>query len=99
MEEQAEYRSEKDGVKAVCVDEGVKCDADKEARRKHVKEAIEKLTRYMKTYDRQIGYLDYSDETIIDDILYGLGAALSEDYMYADGYRKFKERLKGHLNT
>lgn len=60
--------------------------------------AVEKLTEYMRTYDKQVGYMDYSDEIFIDDVLYGLGIALDEaEYSYADGYRKFKARLKEHL--
>ena len=68
------------------------------ARQKHVKQAIEYLARYMKTYDKQTGYLDYTDETIIDDVLYGLGVAIGgREYQMADGFAKFKERLAKHI--
>lgn len=48
-------------------------------KQKRVAKIIKFLKHYINTYDRQIGYLDYSDETIIDDILYGLGTALDVD--------------------
>lgn len=99
MGEQAEYKSEKDGVKAVCVDEGVKCDAERKQKQERVRIAILRLKAYIDTYDKQRGYLDYSDETIINDMLYGIGMALDDKYMWAKGFAEFKERLKEHLNT
>lgn len=67
-------------------------------RQKHVAKGIAYLTRYMQTYDQQYGHLDYPDETIINDVLYGLGVALDEkEYKYGDGFEKFKERLREHL--
>lgn len=68
------------------------------ARHKHVKQAIEYLTKYMATYDKQAGYLDYADTTIIDDVLYGLGVAIGgREYQMANGYAKFRKRLAEHL--
>ena len=67
-------------------------------RQKQVEIGIKYLKRYIDTYDKQFGYLDYTDETIIDDILYGLGVAIdSDEYKFASGFRKFKERLAKHL--
>lgn len=66
-------------------------------RQKKVKKAIEYLKKYIVTYEEQFGYLDYSDEIIINDILYGLGAALDGKYKFASGFDKFKERLREHL--
>ena len=63
------------------------------AAQQQMKEAVAYLQKYMATYDKQYGYLDYRTETLIDDVLYGLGAALNADYQYADGFRKFKARL------
>jgi len=69
-------------------------------RQKRVKKAIEYLQNYINTYDRQIGYLDYMDETIIDDVLYGLGVALGgKKHEMAPGYRKFKAILRKHLDN
>lgn len=68
------------------------------ARQKKVDAAIKYLVNYMTTYDKQMGYLDYTDETIIEDVLYGLGVALDgEKYKWANGFAKFKERLANHL--
>lgn len=67
-------------------------------RRQRVQEAIKYLQHYMNTYDSQMGYLEYTDEIIINDVLYGLGVALDRDqYQFADGFKKFKEVLRKHL--
>ena len=67
-------------------------------RQEKVKKGIEYLIHYVGTYPNQYGYLGYSDETIIDDVLYGLGIALDDDeYQMAEGYRKFQERLLRHI--
>lgn len=60
---------------------------------KRVKKIITYLRKYINTYPKQSGYLNYSDDVIIDDILYGLGAALDEQYKYASGFYKFKKFL------
>ena len=67
------------------------------AKQERVAAAVKYLKKYMKTYDKQYGYLDYSDKTIIDDILYGLGAALDDKYKMANGFEKFKVVLREHL--
>ena len=51
----------------------------------------------MDRYDKQQGYESYSEETLIDDVLYGLGIALDSRNAYANGYEKFKTRLIAHL--
>ena len=69
------------------------------ARQKRVKQAVEYLTRYMDTYDKQPGYLDYEDKTIIDDVLYALGVGLGgEKYRWADGFKRFKAYLAKHIS-
>ena len=69
-------------------------------KQRRMKKAVEYLQEYMGTYDLQMGYLDYSDETLIDDVLYGLGVSLSPDkHQFANGYDKFKERLRKHLGS
>lgn len=62
-----------------------------------MRRAVEYLTNYMVTYPKQPGYKDYSDETLINDVLYGLGVGLSEKYRMADGFREFKAVLLKHL--
>jgi len=65
---------------------------------KRVKLIIEKLQKYINTYSDQYGYLEYSDDTIIKDMLYGLGIALNEkEYTYALGFNKFKKFLHKYI--
>jgi hypothetical protein len=72
---------------------------DDSPKQKRMREAVERLTKYMATYDRQHNYKDYSDYTFIEDVLYGIGIALEPvEYKYGAGFDKFKVRLKGHLN-
>lgn len=59
--------------------------------------AVASLTHYMTTYDKQPFYTYYTDETFINDVLYGLGIALSDDYRQASGFDLFKARLREHL--
>ena len=66
-------------------------------RQRKVKTMIKYFTHYMTTYDKQLGYLDYTDETIINDVLYGLGISMGKKYLYSGGFDKFKERLRKHL--
>ena len=64
-----------------------------------MKDAVAKLTKYIGTFDTQHGYVDYSDATFINDVLYGIGIALNEqEYQYAQGFVKFKAFLKDFLN-
>jgi hypothetical protein len=68
------------------------------SKQKRMKKAVEYLKNYMNTYSNQVGYLDYTDETLIDDVLYGLGVALGpKRYAFAQGFCKFKARLRDHL--
>jgi hypothetical protein len=67
-------------------------------RQRRIQKAITYLRDYMVSYDKQYGCLDYSDETFIDDVLYGLGEALDKDkYEFAGGFAMFKKRLRLHL--
>lgn len=65
--------------------------------RKRMREIVESLQKYMETYHTQYGYQDYSDETFIDDVLYGLGRSLGKQYEFAVGFDKFKKDLLKHL--
>lgn len=69
----------------------------RDAERKRMKAAVAYLQKYMATYDKQAHYQDYTDETYINDVLYGLGASLDEKYKFADGFSKFKELLAKHI--
>lgn len=66
-------------------------------KQERMENAVEYMTEYMRTYPTQYGYKDYSDETYIDDILYGLGASLDGKYRFAQGFDQFKKRLLEHL--
>ena len=63
-------------------------------KQKRMKEIVKKFQHYVSTYDIQRGYIDYSDTTFIDDMLYGIGIAISDDYKLAPGFQKFKDMLK-----
>lgn len=59
---------------------------------------VEYLQSYVGTYDQQYGYKNYSDSTLILDILYSLGVALNpEEHSFADGFDKWKQTLKQFL--
>lgn len=59
--------------------------------------AIDYLTDYMNTYKDQANYQDYTPYTFVQDIIYGLGVAMSEDHKFANGYRDFKKKLVDYL--
>jgi hypothetical protein len=61
-------------------------------KQKRMKKAVEYMQNYINTYDKQTGYLDYSDDCFILDMIYGIGLALdSKDYEFADGFNNFKK--------
>ena len=66
---------------------------------KTMEEAVEILSDYMTTYDKQYGYKDYTPETYINDVLYGLGISMSDNYRNADGFRRFKQDLLKFINN
>ena len=64
-----------------------------------IKQAVKDLQKYWNTYSEQRNYERYSTETLIDDALYGLGIAIDkEQYEFAQGYDKFKQKLLEHLS-
>lgn len=66
---------------------------------KPIKERVECLAEYWSTYDRQHGYENYSEDTFLDDALYGIGVAMSRDFEWAQGYDLFKKKLLGFLTN
>ncbi len=64
-----------------------------------IKASVIRLQEYMNTYDQQHGYERYRAETLIDDVLYGLGIAIDEKYKFASGYDDFKKVLRDHLEA
>ena len=65
-----------------------------------IDKAIDYMQTYINTYRNQPYYKDYTEATWIEDMLYGLGVSVSNDYMFADGFHQFKCKLldEGHLN-
>ena len=58
---------------------------------------LDKFKEYVNTYDQRKHGLD-NDETIVKDMLYGIGLCLDkEEYCFAGGYKKFKDFLKAFL--
>lgn len=58
---------------------------------------VAKFQKYVETYHQQAGYEDYTDDTFVADILYGLGAALDDDFRFANGFLRFKSVLLDKL--
>lgn len=68
--------------------------------RKRMQRIINRFKHYVATYDSQPGCLDYSDDTFINDMLYGIGVSLRpKRWKWADGYAKFKTFLKGFIGA
>ena len=67
---------------------------------RHMKQAVCRFQEYMATYHEQEGYENYSAETFIDDVLYGLGVAIEpRDHQFAQGFDRFKKKLTRHLGA
>jgi len=62
-----------------------------------MEDIVEKFQGYMSTYHEQHGYGEYTDETFIEDILYGMGVSIDPKYQFANGLRDFKKVLLKHL--
>lgn len=56
---------------------------------------LSKIKHYFDTYNNQKGFESYTDETFINDYLYGLGIAVDKSkYQFAQGYDLFLQELK-----
>jgi len=67
-------------------------------KQERVKKIIDDLKKYINTYVKQHGYLDYSDETIINDMLYGIGIATDKSkYQFNNGFNDFKKYLTENI--
>ena len=62
-----------------------------------MEESVSQLDTYMRTYGTQYKYEEYETKTYVDDVLYGLGASLSDGYLFAGGYKQFKKDLLEYL--
>jgi hypothetical protein len=69
-------------------------------RRQHVREAIAHFEFYVSEYDEQAHYEDYSDVTIVRDMIYGLGIALwgEAEHKGPRGYERTVARIRDILD-
>ena len=69
-------------------------------KQRRMKKAVAYLQKYFETYTNQDSYLDYHEDILINDALYGLGVALDDEaYRFADGFERFKKKLRTHLGA
>lgn len=67
-------------------------------RQQRMRRIVAAMQLYVSTYTEQASYQDYSDETFINDMLYGIGLALDRKEFYSGtGFDRFKKRLCGYL--
>jgi hypothetical protein len=67
-------------------------------KQKRMQRAIHFLRDYMNTYEAQACCLDYTDKTLIDDVLYALGVAFEpEAHKFSGGFDVWKVKLCQHL--
>ena len=68
------------------------------AKQKRMQRAIRFLADYMATYEQQTECLNYTDKTLIDDVLYALGVAFEpQQHKYASGFDVWKDALRAHM--
>lgn len=60
----------------------------------NIEKALEFMEIYISTYRNQPCYSFHNEATWINDILYGLGVSVSDEYRFAQGFHQFKEKLK-----
>ncbi len=64
-----------------------------------IRPAVKYLSDYLNTYEDQAGIDDYTVETWIEDILYGLGMSLDPAaHKWASGHVEFKNKLREYLS-
>ena len=64
---------------------------------KRMEEMVKQFQIYVATYSNQLLYKTYSDETFLDDMLYGIGLTFGKEHEFASGYEIWKEKLKNFL--
>ena len=64
---------------------------------KSMTKSVAYLSHYMGTYDKQPMFEEYRPETYIDDVLYGLGVSLSDEFKFGGGFDNFKDFLRDYL--
>lgn len=69
-------------------------------KKQRMKLMVSYLQNYMRTYDQQPYYENYTDTTLINDVLYGLGLALNPaQHQFADGFDDWKNTLAQFIET
>lgn len=70
----------------------------KTRKQKRMAKIIKTFQEYVASYSNQICCDDYSDETFIHDMIYGVGIAINEkEYTWAEGYAKWKKKLTSEM--
>lgn len=59
-----------------------------------IEKAVDFMEQYINTYRQQPYYKEYTEATFINDMLHGVGVAVSGEYRFAQGFDTFKEKLK-----
>jgi hypothetical protein len=63
-------------------------------KQKRMFKMVNDIKKYIDTYDKQIGYLDYTDDCFISDMIYAIGLSLDpKANEWATGFIKFKKEL------
>ena len=63
-----------------------------------MKKIVSRFQKYVETYSLQQSYCEYSDETFIDDMLYGIGIAIDPNkYKFSTGFDLWKGVLVSRL--
>lgn len=73
----------------------------------NIEAAVDYLTHYLETYTDQHYYRDYSLETFVQDVLYGLGRSIDKaqgvqdddpkSYEFAPGFDRLRDDLSEYL--
>lgn len=64
---------------------------------REVEQIVASIQHYVATYDTKQFRGD--PDVFIEDMLYGIGRAMSEEYIMAAGFWKFKRRIKEKLEN
>jgi len=63
-----------------------------------MRQIIKSMETYISTYKDQAYYEDYTTETFLNDMLYGIGVAIyPEKYQYSQGFEEWKDELRKFL--
>jgi hypothetical protein len=69
------------------------------ARQARMRGIVAEFQKYVATYTEQAHYDDYLDNTYLNDMLYGIGISMGQEYVGAEGFQRFKRVLIEHLGS